>query len=118
VSVDRYLDRQYEASSYNCAHFVCEVWEDMKGRAMAEVLSGFLCAPARRQTRVSDLRRIRFLGRPESPCIVLLQSPRQRPHVGIWIRGRVLHLPERGAAQFQTLDVVRVGFQSVRFFTC
>lgn len=118
MSVDRYLDRQYDARHYNCAHLVCEVWSDIKGEAMAEMLRGFLCGPAQRQAKASDLRRIRFLGRPESPCVVLMQSPGQPPHVGVWIRGRVLHLPEKGTAQYQPLDVVRIGFRQVRFFTC
>lgn len=118
MSIDRYLDRQYDAQRYNCAHLVCEVWADLKGESMAQTLRGFLCGPAHREARISDLRKIRLLERPETPCVVLLQSPRQPPHVGVWIRGRVLHLPERGSAQFQPLDVVRIGFRSVRFFTC
>lgn len=118
MSVDRYLDRRYSASHYNCAHLVCEVWADLKGEGMAQVLKGFLCGPARRQAKAGDLRRVRFLNKPETPCVVLMQSPRQSPHVGVWIRGRVLHLPERGSAQFQPIEVASLGFKSVRFFTC
>lgn len=118
MSIDRYLDRQYHPATYNCAHLVCEVWAEMKGESMAQILRGLLCGPAQRQAKLNDLRRVRFLDTPQTPCVVLMQSPRQPPHVGVWVRGRVLHLPERGSAQFQPLDVVSVGFKQVRFFTC
>jgi hypothetical protein len=117
-SVDQYFGRRYKASTYNCAHFVCDVWRDIKGEEFSEALAAMLCARHQRRAVLSDLKRIRFLDKPESPCVVLLQAKRRPTHVGVWIRGAVLHIQERQDVQFQSLDVVRIGFERVRFLTC
>jgi hypothetical protein len=117
VSTDRYLDRRYDKRHYNCAHLVCEVWADLRGPDMAEALRGFLCGPSGREARLSDLRRLRFLDTPEEPCVVLLQAPRRAPHVGVWVRGKVLHITERGVFH-QRLEIAALGFTRARFITC
>jgi hypothetical protein len=90
----------------------------LQGDEMKQLMSGFLCAPTERKARPSNLRPHRFLRKPEELCVVLMQAPRVATHVGIWIRGRVLHIIANKGVQYQPLDVVRVGFSKVRFFTC
>jgi hypothetical protein len=118
VSVDRYFQRRYNAKDYNCAHFVCEVWADIKGDDLTIALRGLLCPWSDRRAVIGDLRAIRMLSAPESPCVVYMHSRLRDTHVGIFIRDRVLHLTERSGVQFQPLDVASLGFQRVRFFTC
>jgi hypothetical protein len=115
--IDKYLDRRYHARLYNCAHFACEVWGDICGPELERALRAFLCAPSKRKTVLSDLRKLRVLDEPEEPCIVLLQAPKMPAHCGVWLQGRVLHLRERGV-EYQRLEVVRLGFKKVRFVTC
>lgn len=117
MNLDRYLSRRFHPRQYNCAHLVCDVWRDLKGEDLASVLDGFLCAPGARKTVLSQLRRIRFMDAPQSPCVVLMQSPKRAAHVGVWINRRVLHLLESGV-QYTALDVASLGFKQVRFFTC
>lgn len=117
-SIDRYLCRRYHPVTYNCAHLVCEVWEELRGPAMAHVLRGFLLGHADRHALLSDLRTIRFLVKPISPCVVLMQGNTAEPHVGVFIRGRILHCsPGRGTTH-QDLMIATLGFSKVRFFTC
>lgn len=119
MSIDKYLGRKYNARSYNCAHLVCDVWQDLKGPELGEYLRAYLCGESDRKVVLTQMRKIKFLDEPESPCVVLFQSPRQIAHVGIWIRGRVLHLLEgQQCVQFQPLKIAGIGFKSIRFFTC
>lgn len=118
MSIDRYMTRRHDPRTYNCAHFVCEVWSDLRNPEIANILRGFLCGPTKRIARKSDLYGVRLLDKPEDPCLVLMQRPRSPPHVGVWLRGRVLHLQEKVGVQYQPIEVVSIGFKKVRFFTC
>jgi hypothetical protein len=116
-SVDPYLSRVYNHATYNCAHLVCDVWEDMTARDIRPALVGLLTGIGKRESILQHLRIFKNVPEPVEPCIVLLQSPRTPPHVGIYLRGRVLHIIPRGV-EFQYLEVVRAMFKTVRFYTC
>lgn len=118
MSLDKYFGRRYDSRRYNCAHFVCEVWSDLKGDQFAIALHGLLCPVSDRRAIAGELRRIQFLKRAESPCVAYMQSRLKPPHVGVWISGRVLHLTETAGVQYQPIDVASLGFDRVRFLTC
>lgn len=118
ITIDRYYGRTYHPRTYNCAHFVCDVWQDCTGQNLRETLQGFLCAPYNRRPALSRLRALRVLGAPVNPCMVLLQGQRGDVHIGVWWSGRILHLAHRAGVQYQPLEVVRIGFRRVRFLTC
>lgn len=117
ISVDRYFSRTYNRKSYNCAHLVCEAWKDMTGQDISGALRGFLNGRGEGRAILNDLRRFKRLTEPQSPCIVLFHATKQAPHVGIYIRGRVLHIQSRGV-EFQPLDVVSLGFKRTGFYLC
>lgn len=115
TGIDRFLPRVYDPANYNCAHFVCEVWEAETGQPIGEALAGFL---APRSARVADMRqRSKFtrLERPKSPCLVLMDRPKLAPHVGMYLRGKVLHIQEKGV-QYMPLPIATYGYKSVRFY--
>lgn len=115
MGIDAFFHRKYNRQTYNCAHFVSEVWETVTGESIAHKMAGFLLPPSERYVS-PDLRRIfRRLTRPENPCIVLLQRSGSPAHVGVFIRGRVLHIHERGV-EFQPIDVVSRGFEKIGFY--
>lgn len=118
MSVDKYFNRTYSARDYNCAHLVCEVWKDLTGHDIADTLQGFLTAPVTRRAQLSRLRTLRIVAEPCTPCIVFMQRRKCAPHVGIWVRGRVLHILENTGVQFQHLEVATLGFTRVRFIVC
>jgi hypothetical protein len=115
TSIDKYFNKRFNSRTYNCAHFVCDVWADLKGFEMAEVLKGFLCAEKDRKAIKKDLNVINFLPKPVSPCVVLMQRPKAAPHVGIYLENKVLHILE-ASVQYQPLDVATLGFNKIRFF--
>lgn len=117
MSIDKYFERKYNRKTYNCAHLVCEVWRDVTGRDISGAMRGFLNGRGEGRAILSDLRAFSRLEAPESPCLVLMQAHRQAPHVGIFIRGRVLHIQPRGV-EFQPLDVVSIGYRKIGFYKC
>jgi hypothetical protein len=117
ISVDRYLSRRYHPVKYNCAHLVCEVWRDLYGEAMADALRGFICARHDRRVRLADMRAFKLLDSPVSPCLALFQA-RRTTHVGIWIRGQILHCQPGCGTTLQPLSIASIGFNKVRFFSC
>lgn len=118
MSLDKYFGRQYHPDTYNCAHFVCEVYKDLAGTDISNVLEGFLRPVAARTAVLATLRRVTLLARPLSPCIAFMQRKVGGPHVGVWVRGKIIHLLENGSVQYQPLDVASRGFIRVRFVKC
>lgn len=117
MSIDKYFARTYNAREYNCAHLVVEVWSDLFGPQLGEMLRSYLCAPSQRKSVLSHLRLGRWLQKPEDPCVILFRAPKQATHVGLWLQGKVLHITPQGV-QYQPLEIVRLGHPKVRFFTC
>lgn len=117
MTTDIYMGRSYHASRYNCAHFVLDVWLNETGQDILRLLEGVLCPPKTRKLDIKEARNVEVLPAPISPCIVLMRN-RWQSHVGVWLRGRVLHLIEHSGVQYVPLEVAALGFSSVRFFRC
>lgn len=117
MNFDKYFGRVYHIRNYNCAHLVVEAGTDVFGPRIGEMLRAYLCAPSERKSKLSDLKLGRWLKKPVDPCVVLFQAPGRIAHVGLFYKGKVLHINERGV-QYQPLDVVSFGYPKVRFFTC
>jgi len=115
MSIDKFLKKKYDKDSYNCAHLVCDVWEDITGESIRHKLTGFLRPYNERTAEWATFRQLSRLDAPESPCIVLMQRFHTSPHVGIFVRDRVLHIDEIGV-KFQPLEVATRYFQRVRFY--
>lgn len=115
MSIDQFLDRRYNRRFYHCGHLLCEAWEAETGEPLREALAGFLLAPEERRASWSLLRSLRPLTGPASPAIVLMRRPRSPCHVGMFIRGKVLHIRETGVA-YQPLSLARLGFPLIGFY--
>lgn len=61
------------------------------------------------------MRGIKRLKSPVSPCFVLMQRSQTIPHIGVYWKGRVLHLNDKGA-QYQPLNIARGYFPLIRFY--
>lgn len=112
MSIDKWFVKRYDYHKYNCLHFASDVWMDLKGYPMNQKFFDLW-----RQQKVKGLgahmQRIPAL---ESPCIVLFTGGAET-HVGVYFKGRVLHLCERGV-QYLPLISVAASFRRVRFYRC
>lgn len=115
MNIDKYLDRVYDESKYNCASFACEVWKDLKNDDISDALGGCMAGPGHRKLGKDGLKRFVPLAVPKSPCLALFQIGRKVPHVGIWLDGRILHISKNGV-EWNWLELVMIGFNKVRFY--
>lgn len=111
-SVDPFLDRVFVEGKYECRHHASEVWEAITGqpfdRQMLDFLEGVTIGRAVR----SQYKRI---VKPSSPCIALFRNS-VVSHVGVYVRGKVLHLTERDGVQYVPVHVITTWYPIVRFY--
>lgn len=117
MSIDKYLSRNYNLRNYNCAHFACDVFEDETGKDLRPILTGLLKPAKERFASFKDLKKMVRLDSPQSPCIVLFQNTGDVPHVGVYIRGKVLHISDSGV-RFEYIENAGLFFNTIRFYTC
>lgn len=98
----------YDADRYCCEHFLIDAYKHYKQIDLSPKLltSGFFCAP--------NIRNFDRVDKPSQYSIVLFRA-RSQAHVGLWVDGRVLHLEPHGVV-WQSLDIVKKGFERVLFY--
>lgn len=115
MNIDKYFTRKYNADTYNCAHFVCEVWEDLYGMDIRHKLLPLL-TPVKERSAPLDLRHnFERLVKPAEPCFVLMHRRKCDAHVGLYINGKVLHINDI-RVELAPLKIVTIGFDSVGFY--
>lgn len=117
MSIDAFFGRRYDRRTYNCAHFVIDVWAHLTGDNIAHIMRGFLLPADSRYVRMDLRRSFVKLETPVEPCIVLMQRRRNAPHVGVWIGGKVFHLHENGV-ELQPIEVVSIPFHKIGYYKC
>lgn len=115
MNLDQFFSRTYDRNKYNCGHFASEVWKHETNEDISGALTGILVPMPERKAELTARRSFRSLPVPVSPCLVLMRRNGCVPHVGVYLRGRVLHITERGV-QFQPLDIATVGFKVIGFY--
>lgn len=114
MNLDWAFSKTYNAHSYNCAHFVIEVWKRCLGLE-TNCLASFLTGPSNRSAHKDELRTLTRVCSPGDWDMALFQANRKTPHVGIYLSGRVLHLSENGA-RWEEVSTIMIAFNKVRFY--
>lgn len=114
ISIDPFLDR-VPGPKYNCLDFTREVWLALTGQDLTAKLTMLVGDFAGRKATPSGMRGFKKLLMPVSPCLVVMQRFKFVPHLGIFLDGRILHLPAHGA-EFQPLVVARAYFQRISYY--
>ncbi|MEI9995086.1 MAG: hypothetical protein WDM91_10860 [Rhizomicrobium sp.] len=96
-SIDAYLVRR-RRKNYDCRDLSAEVWRALTGEELLD----------------RDIKTMQRLDAPVDPCIVLFRR-RGENHMGVFVRGKVLHLAEM-SARFERLDIAGLGFVEARFY--
>lgn len=115
MNLDKFFDRTYNESSYNCAHFVSEVWQYMTGEDISEKLTGFTTSRDKRSVNMKLRFDFERLVTPVTPCLILMHRRRTSTHVGIYINGKILHLTEKGV-QRVSIENATYGFNKYGFY--
>lgn len=119
IDPSRYADRRFNLQTYNCAHFVREVWLDHCGVDLGDFVPNPMTFAAARRAfgrHEQDVvgARIVELRTPEEPCLVLINYRAKMPHCGILVDGNLLHLAKSGKVCHEPLNI-EPGMQ-VRYF--
>lgn len=114
-SVDPYLDREHRGDDYNCMHFARDVWKDLTGKDIGLRLKALHDPAEVRKARAGDLKAFEKLDRPISPCLALMRRPRTAPHIGIYLRRRILHLNENGV-RFEMPYLAMLPFKTIGYY--
>lgn len=112
MSFDHLLGKVYDRESYNCAHLVADAWKIETGEDITNAVVGFL-EPRREAT---GLRQFRRLDKPQSPCIVMMRHGIARPHVAIFVRGKILQIRESGVSMLPP-EVATLGYTKIRYYS-
>lgn len=115
-SVDPYLARDFDQVRYNCWDLLRDAWRELTGIDIGHRTPSPATPLAMR--RRFDREEADFVRLPEarSPSIVLMRRPKAVPHVGLFWRGKVLHI-QPGGARYEPLAIAGLGFPEVRFYT-
>lgn len=118
MSVDKYFGLRYDSKNYHCAHFACDVWRDLTGVDLSSHLLGRLSDVPSASVNTKFFRRLKQSSTPVDPSIAIFQYCRGVPHVGVYLRGRLLHISKTQGVRFDRLSDVAAQAKKVRFYTC
>lgn len=112
IVIDNFLDR-IPSRTYKCRDFCREVWLSAFDEDMADRMPLFLTGSG--NITLNELRSLTLLVKPENPCFVLYQRKHVIPHIGIYVRGGILHLRDDGAA-YDSVAYVERRFSKVSYY--
>lgn len=113
--VEKYLFKTF-TREYNCFSFVRDVWQELTGIDLGDQTPKEHTVNSYNERALKVANTLVKLDSLRDPCIVLLQRARMEPHVGVYYRGKVLHLTKRGA-YYIPLDQITPGYPNVSFYS-
>jgi hypothetical protein len=115
IDVDAYLGWQFDLATRNCWHLVRAGWKDLTGVDLGDRTPDRITTGALLDQFSNDVPAFTLLEKPESPSIVLMRRPGAVPHVGLFIRGRVLQMTPQGSS-YMPPSVACEGWPSVEYY--
>jgi hypothetical protein len=114
---DELYYKTYDKNNYNCAHFARDVYLAETGKDIGDTLSGFLLPPSKRVVQINKRHRLTRLDRPVSPCLVIMLGNKIEPHVGVFLRDKLIHITKRGV-MFVSLAYATYGYSKLGYYKC
>lgn len=108
-----YFDCEYDREKYICSHFARDVWFDITGRDIGDLITAPTSALSMHRAIMAQEGDFKTLQSPQEPSLVLMRSKRQTPHVGVYLRSKVLHLREAGV-RFEPL--AHLTYENISFY--
>lgn len=109
VHSDDYMPRRFDMRTSNCWHLVRDVWRDMTGVDLGDLTPAQTdsCALDDAVWEAAEGPRFVRIEQPRQPCIVLMRRRSEMPHVGVFMRWRLLHMTPKGVLNPWWSDVER-----------
>lgn len=115
MRIDDYLLKEFHPTKYNCWDFTRDVWKELTGTDLGQQTPSVHTPKDYTDRALQVANTLTRLDQVADPCIVLFQRRRISPHVGVYYRGRVLHLDSRGA-KYLPLDQVSATYTTVTYY--
>lgn len=115
MNVDGYLARTFHIKRSNCWHLVRDAWHELTGVDLGDRTPEQPSVVSLIGRFDSDVPAFTQLPGPADPSIVLMTRRGVIPHVGVFLRGRVLQMTSSGAS-FTPPALACVGFDQVRYY--
>jgi hypothetical protein len=115
--IDKYLAKTFDMRTYNCWDFTREAWLELTGKDIGHRTPPAISKESLRKTFSAGETEFVQLPNAQDPCIILLTSPVLIPHVGVYIRGNVLHMADTGP-RYEPVQLASLLFATTRFYTC
>lgn len=115
-NVNLFLDREFNDRRYNCFDFAREVWKSLTGKDLGPQTPSVRSVDTYTIQALSVADTLQRHSEPVDPCIVLMLRKRLEPHIGIYYRGRILHLNRQGA-HYADFGHVVAPYTTVQFYT-
>jgi len=119
ISVDKYLSKRFDPELYNCWDFTREAWLELTGKDINSIIQ-----PVKRKWlnkgklslyETDVITQVDVLDGPKNPCLVYMERKNSTPHMGIFLKNKMLSLDESGAS-FKSLDLATMFYHKVSYF--
>lgn len=115
IDVAKHLEKQFSWEDYTCFHFIRDIWLEETGVDIGvyfpanDSLKAWAYAFRDNNGKIIG-KVVHETPEPVDPCIVLFRNRSIMPHFGIYVGGKVLHLPKDSTAQYDELDKVTLDY--------
>ncbi len=114
-STDRYMAWLFDLERCNCWHLARAAWLDLTGRDIGDRTPETITRAALIGRFATDVPTFVKLPGPQEPSLALFTRDRGVPHVGVWVRGRILQMTHSGPS-YTPLATAKIGFDQVEFY--
>jgi cell wall-associated NlpC family hydrolase len=117
MKIDKWLSKKFVAGrdGYNCWAFARDVWQELTGKDLGNQTPVSSTLQDYNLSAEQFSLELQRLDRPVDPCLVLMQRPRLSPHVGVYFKGKILHLNQSGAF-YVPLEQTILSYRTVSYY--
>ena len=114
--IEKYLTWEFDMQRQNCFDMARAFWAELTGVQLGRQTPYEIAVDAFTLRAEQVAARLKKVETIVDPCLVLMQRERINPHVGVFYRGRILHLDYRQGAAYEALDHVTARFTKVSYY--
>lgn len=116
MNIDKYFTKVYNEDSYNCAHFVCEFWQELTGEDITHKLLPLLSSKDKRTAKGMHGNSLFTKHKnPVDPCIVVAKRKGNGTHVGVYHNGKIIHITKT-RTEFVKPRIFMLMFDVARYY--